>query len=192
MDVLNAESIDLSEHLSLLRTGDNVLSIHALNLTADDADLLNNTTLVAGIAEASVIMDRSATVRARVVVDGIWSPVADATYQTSALATLDALRISEIHYHPASPTLDEFAAGFDDADMFEFIELQNVSDQPLSLAGAQFISALVDGSREGIEFVFDPFAEIPAGGYAMIVKDVDAFRYRYGTSRWPVIGTGSG
>ncbi len=59
----------------------------------------------------------------------------------------DYLRITELDYHPADPTAAELAAGFDDADEFEFIELRNVGTEPLDLLGAGFIDAI------GFEFV---------------------------------------
>ncbi len=46
LDVLAAETIDLSEHAGLLNVGDNVLAIHVLNVSASDADLVLLPTLV--------------------------------------------------------------------------------------------------------------------------------------------------
>ena len=40
----------------------------------------------------------------------------------------DFLRISEVMYHPAGATPSEIAAGFTDAEKFEFVELVNTSD----------------------------------------------------------------
>ena len=45
---------------------------------------------------------------------------------------LNSLRISEIQYHPRTPTPDEIALGFDSEDDFEYIELVNIADQPVA------------------------------------------------------------
>ena len=59
---------------------------------------------------------------------------------------VSALRITEIHYHPGEVSSLEEAAGFDDEDSFEFIELQNTGTVPVELAGVTF--------SEAIEFTF--------------------------------------
>jgi len=51
-DVTPGEEIDLSEYVSLLQDGTNVLAIHGLNAAADDADFLILPELRAGIAGA--------------------------------------------------------------------------------------------------------------------------------------------
>jgi len=45
----------------------------------------------------------------------------------NATPFFDDIVINEIMYHPASPTTGEIAAGYNDRDMFEFIELYNSS-----------------------------------------------------------------
>ncbi len=40
-----------------------------------------------------------------------------------------SLVFSEVNYHPLDPTADEIAAGFTDADDFEFVELYNAGAQ---------------------------------------------------------------
>lgn len=85
-------------------------------------------------------------------------------------AILDALRITEILYHPAS-----------DPDT-EFIELQNIGDAALSLGGVRFTA--------GIDFVFPPMTLEP-GGCTVVVADQAVFESRYGT-QIPVAGTYSG
>jgi hypothetical protein len=83
------------------------------------------------------------------------------------------LRITELMYHPADPTMAESAAGVVDADQLEFIELMNIGSQPLDLAGARFV--------DGIEFEFAPGGPALApGGRALLVSDSEAFAKRYG------------
>lgn len=87
-------------------------------------------------------------------------------------------RVTEIHYHPADPTADEIAAGYDDGDLFEFIELQNTSDAAtLDLAGVSFTA--------GISFTFGDVL-LPPGGFVVLVSNQAAFAKRYGAL--PVAG----
>jgi hypothetical protein len=75
----------------------------------------------------------STQIRARTMAGGVWSAISEATYSVNT-----PLRITELNYHPADPSPAELAAGFDNADDFEFLELKNISDlATLDLAGAQ-------------------------------------------------------
>jgi hypothetical protein len=70
--------------------------------------------------------------------------------------------ISEIHYHPN----DEQGADS------EFIELMNISDQTVSLAGVSF--------TEGISFTFGDEATLASGARIVLVSDPTAFGATYG------------
>ncbi len=82
-------------------------------------------------------------------------------------ALLAGLRISEIMYHPAG---DERA---------EFIELVNIANRPLSLAGVQLLG--------GVEYVF-PEGELQPGQRVVVVADANAVRQKYG-DQVPIAGT---
>jgi|GEM_PF-459493 len=77
------------------------------------------------------------------------------------------LRISELMYHPQDPAP---GSGFD-AEGFEYIELANIGDQPVSLTGVQVTN--------GVTFAFPDGAALPAGQYLLIAKNPDAMRTRY-------------
>ena len=81
--------------------------------------------------------------------DGVDSPPA-----------LSGIRISEVHYHP-STSEDE-----------EFIELVNISDQPVSLTNLAFVG--------GIEHEFSEVT-LDSQARGVVVKDRKAFTKRYGT-----------
>lgn len=104
---------------------------------------------------------------------------------TSSTANVAAsaanLVISEFHYHPADPTPAEILAGFNDADDFQFIELQNISPANIELAGAQF--------TDGITFAFQQATVVPPGGAVVLVRNPTAFALRSAT---PVAGTFTG
>jgi hypothetical protein len=103
-----------------------------------------------------------------------WSPAVQFVAGVPDVALYrNALVVSEVNYNPAPATPAEFAAGFS-SDDFEWIELNNVGAAPLDLTGLQF--------NEGIDFVFPDGWTIPAGGYALVVRNRAAFRSRYGTN----------
>lgn len=57
-------------------------------------------------------------------------------------ASMANLVISELMYHPADPDAGEFAAGFDDADLFEFVELMNIGSEAIDLTGVSFMAGI--------------------------------------------------
>jgi hypothetical protein len=102
---------------------------------------------------------------------------------TVASPIVDFLRISELMYHPADPSPSELAAGFVDADEFEFIELVNVSPtQTLNLAGVTLSDA--------VSFTFGNVTLLP-GARMVLAVDPAAFAQRYGASI-PVAGQFTG
>ncbi|MCA9197619.1 MAG: lamin tail domain-containing protein [Planctomycetales bacterium] len=107
-------------------------------------------------------------VRSRVLLGGVWSAVTESHYVS--VEQVD-LAITELMYHPSEPSANEIAAGFADADLFEFIEIQNRGANTVSLKDFAFTS--------GIEFVF-PDAALAPGSFAVIANDQTAFEFRYG------------
>jgi hypothetical protein len=80
----------------------------------------------------------------------------------------DALRITEINYHPAPNP-----AGPPAEDEFEFVELQNTSATAINLKDVKFTN--------GIDYVFGDFT-LDAGQYVVVARNRDAFAQRYGTA----------
>ena len=95
---------------------------------------------------------------------------------TTPRPLLDLLRISEIMYHPAEPTASEVAAGFDDDDAFEYVELLNTSQgadaRALDLTGVSF--------SDGVAYRFPANTRLEAGERILVVNDLAGFRHRYG------------
>ena len=91
------------------------------------------------------------------------------------------LVVSELMYHPANPSAAEIAAGFPDADMFEFIELLNVGTHAIDLTGAHFTT--------GVTFSFTGSAvtSLVPGARVLLVSNTAAFAMRYGAGL-PVAG----
>ncbi|HET6409498.1 MAG TPA: CotH kinase family protein, partial [Chthoniobacteraceae bacterium] len=87
-------------------------------------------------------------------------------------ATAANLVISEIMYHPGSPSTTEQNAGFTDAEQFEFIELMNISPTDfITLSGVKFMM--------GVAFNFTNVTMAP-GARALLVGNQAAFIQRYG------------
>lgn len=130
-----------------------------------------------------VPLPASRKVSARVLNAGVWSALTNAWFSvTTVPATAANLVVSEFNYRPSAPTAAEIAAGFADANDFEYIELLNTSASPVLLEGCAFTS--------GITFHFDSttLREIPAGGRILLVENPAAFAFRHGGAL-PVAGS---
>ncbi len=133
----------------------------------------------------SVVLGQSAQEMARVYSGDEWPTLAEAAFDVSSTVS-QYLRITEIHYHPSSPSDSEIAAGFDDQDEFEFIELMNTSEElTLDLSNVQFV--------DGIEFEFsaDDAPSLEPQEYLLLVYNKSAFEFRYGEG-YAVYGEYSG
>ena len=127
------------------------------------------------------MLDASTNIRARTFSNGQWSALQNAVFAIPG--SQSDLRISELHFNPAAPSASEIAAGFDDNDDFEFIELFNPNiASTINLNGVQL--------ADGVLFDFGDFDLLP-GERAVVVEDVDAFMARYGNSA-NIIGQWSG
>ena len=127
--------------------------------------------------ENPILLQASARLKARSF-DGVqWSPLNQAQFLINAVpATAQNLLLTQIHYHPAAPSGEEMALGFDQRSDFEFLQIKNVSQKPVDLREVAF--------TDGITFHFqdDSFLhELPAGAKCVVVADPDAFRFRFGS-----------
>jgi len=114
------------------------------------------------------------TVRARALDGGDWSAVNDAVFTVLPFADATNLRVTELHYNPAAPTAAETTAGFTDKDDFEFIELLNTSSETIELQGVALSG--------GIDFMVEAPSSLAAGERVVVVENIAAFEFRYGTS----------
>jgi hypothetical protein len=80
--------------------------------------------------------------------------------------------INEIMYHPDWPSGSLYGN-----DEYEYIELYNMTGSDVNLYDEENIAWKF---TDGIEFEFPADANIPAGGYALLVKDPNAFAWRWG------------
>jgi hypothetical protein len=172
------ENINISDALSIIQQGSNILAIHGMNASTTSSDLLISAELIAGknpegINEytETITLSRSTKVKARTFSGGTWSALNETIYAVGPVA--ENLRITEIMYHPLDLAQDgSLAANAGDPNE-EFIELTNIGTEPINL---NLVSL-----TNGIDFIFTNL-ELAPGEYAVVVENIDAFESRYGTN----------
>jgi hypothetical protein len=112
-------------------------------------------------ATSPVVIDRTTIVKARARSGSDWSALNEAFFHLDI-----PLRITEVMYHPGAPG----GGSSFDADDFEFLELQNIGVEPLSLAGFRL--------GGGIAFDF-PSLVVAPGEVFLVVENLEAFVERY-------------
>ncbi len=125
----------------------------------------------------SIAQSTTITARARGAGDffGGWSGDEAGLFSVEAPANFSNLRITELHYHPANATTAELTAVPDaDDNDFEFVELTNISQNPISLNGLKFVEGI------GFDFSLGSVASLDAGESVIVVSRAAAFVARYG------------
>jgi hypothetical protein len=184
---------DVTPHLASLRVGQNLLAIHGLNISTGSSDFLidgeldvGEQRILGGDTTAYVyqgplqLMDLT-TIKARVLQGAEWSALSEATFFVGYPRRI----ITELHYHPAGPSTAEIAAGFTNANDFEFVELYNAGTGSMDLRGVRFIDGVT------FDFTHSPFATIAPGACILLVQNRAAFEFRYGTD-YPIAGEYAG
>lgn len=159
---------------------------YVLSMTADDGSVYYTTDgsdprASGGLPSASatssgmLIISETTVVTARAYDGQQWGAPTQATFVVGGgLAGPGNLVISEIMYQPAEPTAAEVAAGFDNNNQFEYLEIYNVSDNPVDLTGVSFTNGF------DFEFTGSAITVIPAKGRVLVVRNQAAFEERYG------------
>jgi hypothetical protein len=103
---------------------------------------------------------------------------------TNAYPKVGPVVINEIMYHPNWPDSSPY-----ENEKYEYIELYNITDGNVTLYdyGEKEPWKLTDG----IEFTFpsNPAVTMPAGGHLLVVKDPEAFTWRYpNIPAWKILG----
>ena len=138
------------------------------------------------LAASPLTLGQSATLTARFLMttDDKWSPPLTVRYRIGEVVpSRENLIVTELNYHPSDPTEGELAAMPDlDDDDFEYLELLNFGDQPIDLVGLRFSQEIdVDFPRTGT-------LSLRPGEFAVVVRNEDAFRLRYGDGA-RIVGT---
>ncbi len=160
------EAITLTGAAAYLRAGTNVLAIHGMNQTNGSSDMLIEPTLNATttLGGQGIPLGATTFVRTRALYNGTWSALNEAVFHV--FRPLDALRITEVMYHPPD---EELVNG----DVFEFIELKNTGAATLDLSGVRFM--------DGVTFTFPEGSVLDAGDFIVLVADYAAFQSKYPT-----------
>ncbi len=179
------EPLDLSSQTGLLRQGDNMLAIQALNDSANGSDFLIGAELTATeqpvydnpigpqVYTGPIPLTRTTQVKARIQGGNVWSALAEAVFAVGPVR--ENLRLSEIMYHPAD-------TGRPADPNTEYIELTNIGTEALDLHFVQF--------TRGIRFTF-PEMQLAPRAFCLVVKDRSAFEARYGAGL-PIAGQYTG
>lgn len=111
--------------------------------------------------------------------DGRWGLAARAEYLFGGRAAAPGdIELSEIHYHPAEAECDVLPEHI--ARSYEFVELVNTANCDISLAGCRF----PDG-QPADELTLGMVILKP-GEHAVVARNSEAFKARYGTSISPI------
>ncbi len=180
---LNSNSVErfnISDFIDNLNDGENLLAIHGLNTSIQSSDFLILPILIIGkqsisgsISPDAKLYDKpinireTTTIKTRGLVGEEWSVLNSAQFLVDE--DLSSLKITELHYHP----LDEIIGNDTiSGKQYEFIELKNVGNVPVTLTGSRFTS--------GIQFEFPNGTIINSGDFILIVSDTTFFESRYG------------
>ena len=162
-------------NLNSLQPGSHTLAIevHQVNRSSSDLSFdaeLEVSTQASG--SGALVLNSSTNVQSRTFSNGEWSALSNAIF---AIPSSQAdVRISEIYYNPSGLSAAEIAAGFDDNDEFEFVEILNPNSiDSISLAGLELAN--------GVTFSF-PAVELGPGERAVVVENLAAFNFRYGNN----------
>lgn len=117
-------------------------------------------TALTAASPISVILNSTATIRARTKIGSVWSAMTEGQFLVGTLASADNLVISKIHYHPAT------ANGLE-----EFIEFMNIGATSIDFTNCRF--------GAGIDFKFPPGFLLGAGARCLVVRDLAAFQAAY-------------
>ncbi|YCM43937.1 CotH kinase family protein [Verrucomicrobiaceae bacterium 227] len=130
---------------------------------------------VSAVQGGSLTLNETSVITARAYNGQQWGAPRVATFIVgSEVADSSNLVISEIMYQPAEPSPAEVSAGYATNNVFEYLEILNISGSPVDLNGVSFTT--------GLDFAFSGSAvtEVPAGGRVLVVRNQAAFVERYG------------
>ena len=154
----------------------------SLYYTTNGTDPRGSNGLPAGtLYTGTLVLTTTQTIQARLynAGTGSWSPLTSANFIVNSVPASSAnLIISELHYRPAAPSVAEIAAGYNSANMFEFIELQNVSGQSVDLSNCKFTL----GVTYNFTAALPTDLSLASGQRIILAGNKNAFLFRYGNN----------
>ncbi|MGJ8695854.1 MAG: lamin tail domain-containing protein [Verrucomicrobiaceae bacterium] len=147
----------------------------------------NVATTAQSYSSPATLTQGTITVKSRARNGSTWSALTEATFSVELTDPSPSnLVISEFLYHPPAPTAAELAAGFNDQDDFEFIELLNTS--PTNVIA---LDELIFSGAMNFDFSTSSKTELAPGERIILASNSAAFSLRYG-NRLALIGEYSG
>ncbi|MBL04590.1 MAG: hypothetical protein CMJ99_03020 [Planctomycetes bacterium] len=136
------------------------------------------------VADTAVLYEAPLTITGNTVINAralfgqsVWSSRTTSTFVTS----IPTLSVTEIMYNPLEPTLEEDPNDEHSKTNMEFIELKNIGDEEISLAGIRFGRGVIFDFSDALVDTLAP------GQVAVVVNEPDAFIARYGEDI-PILG----
>lgn len=168
-----------------LVTGRNVIAVELHQVAAGSSDLGFDCRMqleVLNQGNSPISLVAPVTVKTRSFKDGEWSALVEATFVSGLAPVAGSISVSEIHYNPMAATAAELEQPFvADNDDFEFLELRNNSSELVDLSLSRFV--------RGIDFTFPEGTLLAPDGHLVIVRNAEAFRFRYpGVSNVQIAG----
>lgn len=191
--VPSGTTLSISRHTGTPPQNFTYASGGTLYYTTDESDPRSSSGTAQGTAYTGpLVLANSATVKARLLENGNWSPLTTASFIVNAVPASPAnLVISELCYKPTPPApgTPEYLAGYTSGNNFEYMELLNVSAGNVDLTGCQIIG--------GITFSFAGVSQskltLAPGERVLVVGNEAAFAMRHGTGQAArILGTFSG
>jgi hypothetical protein len=176
---INFEDIDISQSISKIKEGGNILAIQGLNATTTSSDFLISAKLTGeketGNSSGPAVsphaveylspftLNQTTQIKSRTYQNGKWSAINEAIFTIPS--QLNNIIISELHYHPLTQdTIDE--------SEFEFIEFQNAGGETQNLGLYRFV--------RGVNYVFPVNTILHPNEYLVMASDAHYFNLRYG------------
>ena len=130
-----------------------------------------------------IIITDSTLVRVRAQSGSTWSALDEAQFIVGSPASISNLTVSELNYHPADPTADELdhnALWTDARFRVHRIEEHQHALQ-IDLTGVHFTAGII------FDFTAGTVLDLAPGGYVLVVSNLEAFTYRYGSALLPQV-----
>jgi hypothetical protein len=182
-EAMSFTDFDVTAHIGLLRQGNNILALHALNASPTSSDFLISAALVSVLGgppsdpsvsptavpyAGPIMLAESTHVKARVLDNGTWTALSETIYAVDPIA--ESLRITELMYHPT-------------ASQAEFVELKNIGTGTINLNGVRF--------TRGVDFAFGSMKLAP-NEHILVVQDLATFASGYDASVVRIAGQYAG